>query len=268
MQNNKFVKSDFNENQERRKERFEELADKNDQRSNDYHERSRQAVEHIPFGQPILVGHHSEKRHRRDIERARSNADKAVEASRKSDYYEQRAKTVGRSGIASDDPEALAKLKDKLSRLVDWQETMKKTNREFKKGGWDAVTALNKNDLEKIKDSFERMGHYTKPFESYSLTNNNARIRTTKQRIKELETLHNSEPLEFENDEFKMFIEDGRIVIEFFEGKPSDECRSLVKKSAFRWSRYNSWWQRKVTGNALRDSEFLLKNLQNLETCY
>lgn len=268
MKNNKFIKSDFEENQERRKERFEELASKNDQRSNDYHEQSRKAVEHIPFGQPILVGHHSEKRHRRDIERARSNADKAVEASRKSDYYEQRAKTVGRGGIASDDPEALVKLKAKLKRLVEWQETMKKTNREFKKGGWDAVTALSDEVREKIKDTFDRMGYYTKPFESYSLSNNNARIRATRQRIEELEKLHNSEPLEFENDEFKIDIEDGRIVIEFFDGKPSDECRSLVKKSAFRWSRYNACWQRKVTGNALMDANILLGKLQNLESCY
>ncbi|WP_132290495.1 DUF3560 domain-containing protein [Kribbella sp. VKM Ac-2568] len=29
----------------------------------------RQISDHIPLGQPILVGHHSERRHRRDIER-------------------------------------------------------------------------------------------------------------------------------------------------------------------------------------------------------
>lgn len=268
MKNNKFVKPDYEENQERRKERFEQLAAKNEKLSDQLFEESKNATAHIPFGQPILVGHHSERAHRNAIDKSWNKLGKSVEATGKAKYYENRAKTVGRSGIASDDPEALAKLKDKLTRLVDWQETMKKTNREYKKGGWDAITALNKNDLEKIKDSFERMGHYTKPFESYSLTNNNARIRATKQRIEELESLHNSEPLEFDNDEFKMFIEDGRIIIEFFEGKPSDECRTLVKKSAFRWSRYNSWWQRKVTGNALRDSEILLKNLQKLETCY
>ncbi|HAO14890.1 MAG TPA: hypothetical protein DDE71_04930, partial [Tenacibaculum sp.] len=39
----------------------------------------------IPFGQPILVGHHSEKRHRRTIEKAHRAMDKCLEESKKAE---------------------------------------------------------------------------------------------------------------------------------------------------------------------------------------
>ena len=45
----------------------------------------------IPFGQPILVGHHSEARHRRTIERANDAMRKSVEESDKAERYERRA---------------------------------------------------------------------------------------------------------------------------------------------------------------------------------
>jgi len=45
----------------------------------------------IPFGQPILVGHHSEGKHRRTIERADRAMGKACEESKKAERYESRA---------------------------------------------------------------------------------------------------------------------------------------------------------------------------------
>lgn len=45
----------------------------------------------IPFGQPILVGHHSEKRHRRTIEKADNAMRKSIEESQKAEEYRQRA---------------------------------------------------------------------------------------------------------------------------------------------------------------------------------
>ena len=49
----------------------------------------------IPPGQPILVGHHSERRHRRDLERMDSGMRKGVEESKKSEYYADRARSIG-----------------------------------------------------------------------------------------------------------------------------------------------------------------------------
>lgn len=49
----------------------------------------------IPPGQPILVGHHSERRHRRDLDRMDSGMRKGVEESKKSEYYADRARSIG-----------------------------------------------------------------------------------------------------------------------------------------------------------------------------
>jgi hypothetical protein len=36
-----------------------------------------------------------------------------------------------------------------------------------------------------------------------------------------------------------------------FPDKPDDETRAILKRNAFRWSRYENAWQRKLTGNGL-----------------
>lgn len=265
---NPFVKADFEESQERKKERFSELSDKNKAISNQLYQESREAVKHIPFGQPILVGHHSEARHRRDVKRSWDKMDKSIDADNKAEYYNKRAKSVGTGGIASDDPQALDKLKAKLKTLVDNQEFMKRVNKEYKKGGWDAVTGLSESLRDELKNNHARFAFQEKPYPSYALSNNSANIRNTKKRIEAIEALQNSKPLHFENDEFELGVSDGRIYIEFYDGKPSDQCRDLVKQYSFRWSRYNGHWQRKATVNAMRSAEQLLEQLKTLDSCY
>lgn len=74
-----------------RSERYEELAAKNAQKSNDYYSASKRATEGIPMGQPILIGHHSEKRHRRDLDRSHNAMGKSVEHQKKAEHYEYKA---------------------------------------------------------------------------------------------------------------------------------------------------------------------------------
>ena len=52
------------------------------------------AVNGIPLGQPILVGHHSERKHRRAVERAQREAQKVVEEVDRRDYWASRARGV------------------------------------------------------------------------------------------------------------------------------------------------------------------------------
>jgi len=61
--------NDFASKRERRAERFRELAEKHDNISDGRHFAARQQLEMIPPGQPILVGHHSETRHRAQLKR-------------------------------------------------------------------------------------------------------------------------------------------------------------------------------------------------------
>lgn len=48
-------------------------------------------AQHIPFGQPILVGHHSERRARKDAERIENGMRKAVQLWDTADYWRERA---------------------------------------------------------------------------------------------------------------------------------------------------------------------------------
>jgi hypothetical protein len=53
--------------------------------------RAHQIADMIPFGQPILVGHHSERGHRRDLDRIDRGMRTGFEEDRKADHYERRA---------------------------------------------------------------------------------------------------------------------------------------------------------------------------------
>src|SRR5262245_44345886 len=59
--------NDYEAKQERRRQRLAERAEHKDTKARAALRRSDEIVRHIPPGQPILVGHRSEKRHRRDL---------------------------------------------------------------------------------------------------------------------------------------------------------------------------------------------------------
>jgi hypothetical protein len=74
-----------------------------------------QAVqEMIPPGQPILVGHHSERRHRKDLEKIDRKLDAGVEASRAAETYERRADSAAYEARKNENP---ALIKRRLERL-------------------------------------------------------------------------------------------------------------------------------------------------------
>jgi hypothetical protein len=64
---------------EERAERLTERAGKHEAHAEAARHRGETISGGIPLGQPILVGHHSEKRHRRDIERIRGAIEKEME---------------------------------------------------------------------------------------------------------------------------------------------------------------------------------------------
>jgi len=57
-------KTDYEERREAKKDRYQELSDKNKKKSEDGFDQAHKMADVIPFGQPILVGHHSEQRDR------------------------------------------------------------------------------------------------------------------------------------------------------------------------------------------------------------
>jgi len=242
--------SDYQDRKQARINRLKELAEKNEQKSNDAFEDARKTVEHIPFGQPILVGHHSERGHRNLLSKMDNKMRQSVELSNKSDYYTERAKAAENStAISSDDPEALTLLKTKLERLEKKQQFMKDCNKILKSKKLDrsaqeeqlAKLGINEKSITDLftPDCFNSIG-----FPRYALTNNNARLKSVKKRIAQLKKQATEETTEKEINGVRVVdnTEDNRLQL-FFDGKPSPEIRTQLKRNGFRWSRFNSCWQ-------------------------
>ncbi len=243
------MKSDFEEKRQARKERYENLIAKNEAESESRFKAAKAIGDFIPMGQPILVGHHSEGRHRRDLERIDNNMRKSVEAVDKAKYYEARVEAIeNNNAISSDDPNALERLQEKLERLQSNQELMKKCNKitgskkttEAEKV--EQLVALGLKESTAMEIMTPRYGRVGVP--SYALTNNNATIRTVKQRIERLQKIESmpDEERTYGDIKVKALASENRVQM-FFPGKPSDEIRTELKRSGFRWSPTNGCWQ-------------------------
>lgn len=196
-----------------KRERLEKAADRAEAKSHAAFERPdlREEKSGIPLGQPILVGYHSEGRHRRALERADNAMRQSVEESKRAGNQRARAASVGTGGINAQDPEAITKLRDKLTNLETAQHNLKEANRILRKWSKRRVTHETEGGL--FIDYAAAMAavadHFTESvarkllepqygrvvaFESYQLTNNNAKIKATKQRLASLETMRDSAP--------------------------------------------------------------------------
>ena len=82
------------ERKQARADRYRERALQAKAGSTAAYRRSEELTKNIPSGQPILVGHHSEKRHRRALECSWNALGKSVELERKADYYAAKAEAA------------------------------------------------------------------------------------------------------------------------------------------------------------------------------
>lgn len=69
---------------------YQTMADNAQTRSEKYCEAANEGREFLRLGEPVKVGHHSERRHRALIERNAGRMDKAVEEMRKAEQYEDK----------------------------------------------------------------------------------------------------------------------------------------------------------------------------------
>lgn len=79
------------ERAEERAERFADYSDKRMKEADAARKSVDSIVEHIPLGQPILIGHHSERKARRDADRITRGMRKSVDLWETSTYWKQRA---------------------------------------------------------------------------------------------------------------------------------------------------------------------------------
>ena len=75
----------------RKAERYEQAAANADRRSTEYFNKSEKDADFLSLGEPIKVGHHSERRHRKMIDDAWRNTGKMVAEMEKAEAYREKA---------------------------------------------------------------------------------------------------------------------------------------------------------------------------------
>jgi hypothetical protein len=139
-------RSDYEERKEHRINRYKEQAQKAGNEFDALFAKAHNAASAIPFGQPILVGHHSEGADRSYWGRIETTHRKSFEAAEKAAYYQDKAETaVTNNAISGDNPDAVNLYREKLAKLETAQEQMKAVNKAFSKGD-DALKALGLTD--------------------------------------------------------------------------------------------------------------------------
>lgn len=230
----------YEEKQEAKKERLQARAGRLRTQSDSLFTEGKEALAAIPLGQPILVDHYSANRDRRYRARAAGKIDKSFELSNQADEVERRAEAVGTGGISSDDERAIEKLEEKLDKQVEAHEEAKAANAEAKLNG------------------------HEKPYPTWALTNSNARIRATKQRIEQLKARANREGFSLKTDAFEVRTSEEENRIQFiFPGKPEEHVRKILKSRGFKWSPRQEAWVRLWNQNGIFAAKCVIKELTN-----
>ena len=238
-----------------KRERLLARADKADREGDARINRANRDASAIPMGQPILVGHHSEKRDRNFRNRIHNNYSKGYELKEKAGNLRARAASVGTAGVSSDDPDAVDKLEEKLAELEKKQEFNKAINKALKvadrTGSDEALIklGLGKALIAQLKkpDFSGRRG-----IPSYVLSNNSSNMRRIRQRIEALRKAADDQTSEQVHGDIRIVdnVEENRVQV-FFPGIPAPEVRKKLKQNGFRWSRSAGAWQRHRSDAAL-----------------
>jgi hypothetical protein len=247
----------FEDKREGRIERFEQAAANAAQRSDAYYKRSGEGLPE--FGQPILVGHHSEKRHRIALAKAHNAMDKSVEEGKKADYYADKVEAAkSNTSISSDNPDALFLLKEKLESLEAEQAHYKKVNKAVKSAKFKKLTdAVEKINFvrEAVECTYAQaaqhiaghgLAYQGSGYPAYVLTNNNSNMTRIKTRIKDLEK--SLEAIADEGEAKEIRIEElgvtvfhnhveSRYQLDFDRRLTRDSWDLLAKQNSFRKTR-------------------------------
>ena len=175
---------------ERRAERREEWADSRERKGEAAWDASSRAVEGIPMGQPILVGHHSERGHRKALDTSERKAFEAIEHHRMADQHQQAAAGIRRQldqSIYDDDPDAIEALTERIAILEEQRERIKELNRRIRKG--EPLDSLGLTEKEVRDLEFAAANHGRRTFPPYVLQNLGGNIKRQKDRLARLKKL-------------------------------------------------------------------------------
>lgn len=202
----------------------------------------------IPMGQPILIGHHSEKGHRALLTRSDAAMRSGVESHDMAKHHESKAEGLEAqldSSIYSDDPDALEQLAKRIAELEAERANMKAANVYWRKHrsmkGFPGLTDEQAAKLD--ADIPTRYSWARQPFAPYSLQNLGGNIARLKKRIQHVKSRQQRTELA-EAATGGVLIEGGEYVRVTFADKPDRSVLNDLKAAGFHWGA-GSWCGRR-----------------------
>ena len=138
--------------------------------ADELYSRAKQKMDMIPFGQPILVGHHSEKRHRSDLDKISRGFEKSFETSDKAREYAERSERASIKAEGKENPvtilnriekmeKDLAKLKtykgeESKHMVIRVEERLRQEREKYKVSGGIAADKMSFKVGDKIRTQF------------------------------------------------------------------------------------------------------------------
>mgnify|MGYP001444923610 CR=1 FL=1 len=163
-------------------------------KANQVFNRVHQIADGIPFGQPILVGHHSEGHARRDAARIDAGMRKGCEITAKAEHHAAKARGIADQldrSIYSDDPDATEALDKRAADAAKMADRMIETNRAWRKGKGTVagmvLAGLSQEWAERVATKMAGAESYIKaPFEPYQISLSRAAVKRARERIAQI----------------------------------------------------------------------------------
>jgi hypothetical protein len=260
----------MNNYQAKREQRIENLRAAGEQlvaKGTSATEAAREIRSHIPAGQPILVGHHSEKRHRRDIERNQALDRRGFDEQQAGKELVRRADAAeNNTAISSDDPDAIELLEAKLVEVT--------AERDREVAGNKAIRAA-KGDMKVAAEALLALGFsvkqaaraltpdYGDKVYGFAVKNATAVVRATEKRIEELRAkaaAPERAPLVIGDVIMAWSKEENRVQLQF-PGRVSTELYSELRSCGFKATSTIGLWQRHASNAAWYSGEQVMKHV-------
>ena len=216
-----------------------------------------------PANFPVARNEKANNSERNKGEKCIDYYNKLVNYAKTEAYYEA---NPHKRPVMSNDADAIERLQSKLDACSKAQSQMKAANKILRKKPFD-MEALVSLMGEKVANAVIEPNCFgDKGFASFELNNNRAEIRRLEGRINEINNRKDQGDKEYTVNGVKVLqnSEDMRIQL-FFDGKPSEDIRKLLKSNAFKWAPSKGAWQRQLTNNAIYSfNHFVLPKLKEL----
>lgn len=277
----------YAERAEARRQRLEERAQRAAGEAATHDRRFRQVADMIPLGQPILVGHHSERRHRRDLERMDRSMREAARLRDLSRRLRERAAAIDDTSIRVENPDAPRLLQERVADLDAEAELSKAANEALRIAKIEhlrangptpdgTVTAQHLALIDKVAAQLELPDRMVRGLQSsarafpwlpqINLALIRANATRLRKRLAQIQAVHDRPPAEPVTGVGCELTEDHDLVrlVLRFERRPVQEITRACRAAGFHWSRTEGAWLRQLNPGARRRAETLLEEIARL----